>query len=233
MEAGGQDGPAPTVEVAPSPDAAAPSTRSDVLAAGGIVHRRVRGRACIAVVHRDRHGGDWTLPKGHVESGESLEAAAIREVREETGWEARPTSFLTATTYPTDEGQKYVLFWNMDAIAERGTPARGEVVTCEWLSYAEAREKLTYPGERDIVAGLDGATSPEARRQLSPRTLRDPQRERLAEAIALTRFAAGRQTRSVPLPRRRGGWSRRWERSIRRTPPSPTGRSTAAGRSST
>ena len=132
-----------------------PSTRSDVLAAGGIVHRRVAaGRAspsCIEIV---------TAATGPCRRDTSNRASHSRprqyEVREETGWEARPTSFLTATAYPTDEGQKYVLFWNMDAVAERGTPARGEVVTCEWLS-PEAREKLTYPGERDIVAGLSTA----------------------------------------------------------------------------
>ncbi|HYN32863.1 MAG TPA: NUDIX domain-containing protein [Ilumatobacteraceae bacterium] len=160
-----------------------PATR-DVLAAGGIVRRRVRGRVRIAVVHRVRHGGDWTLPKGHVEPGEALEVGAIREVREETGWDARVTSFLTAITYHTEEGQKYVLFWNMDALSKRGEPARDEVVTCEWLSYAEAREKLTYSRERDIVAEFDGATT----RQLMPRTLRDPQRERLAEEISVTRL---------------------------------------------
>jgi 8-oxo-dGTP pyrophosphatase MutT (NUDIX family) len=168
---------------------ATPVVARDVLAAGGVVRRRVWGRVRIAVVHRGRHGGDWTLPKGHVEPGEALEAAAVREVREETGWEAHPTSFLTATTYQTDEGQKYVLFWNMDAVTEHGAPARDEVVACEWLSHAEAREKLTYPRERDIVAGLDATGT--ATRRLSPRTLRDPQRERLAEAIALTRFRLG------------------------------------------
>lgn len=48
--------------------------------AGGIVWNKNCG---IAVVNQNHNS--WSLPKGHVESGESLLAAATREVEEETG----------------------------------------------------------------------------------------------------------------------------------------------------
>lgn len=51
--------------------------------AGGVVFRRVEDRAEILMI-QDRLGR-WTIPKGHVEPGESLEQTAIREVAEETG----------------------------------------------------------------------------------------------------------------------------------------------------
>lgn len=51
--------------------------------AGGVVYRRKDGDIDILMIQdlRDR----WTIPKGHVEAGESLERTAIREVQEETG----------------------------------------------------------------------------------------------------------------------------------------------------
>lgn len=51
--------------------------------AGGVVYRRNHGDIDILMIQdlRDR----WTIPKGHVEAGESLERTALREVEEETG----------------------------------------------------------------------------------------------------------------------------------------------------
>jgi 8-oxo-dGTP pyrophosphatase MutT (NUDIX family) len=51
--------------------------------AGGVVYRRV-GEGCEILMIQDRLGR-WTIPKGHVEEGESLEQTALREVAEETG----------------------------------------------------------------------------------------------------------------------------------------------------
>lgn len=51
--------------------------------AGGMVYRFRRGQLQILMI-QDRVGR-WTIPKGHVEPGESLPQTAIREVREETG----------------------------------------------------------------------------------------------------------------------------------------------------
>lgn len=51
--------------------------------AGGVVFRRAGERIEILMI-QDRLGR-WTIPKGHVEEGESLEQTAVREVAEETG----------------------------------------------------------------------------------------------------------------------------------------------------
>jgi len=51
--------------------------------AGGVVCRRVGDRTEILMI-QDRLGR-WTIPKGHVEPGESIEQTAVREVGEETG----------------------------------------------------------------------------------------------------------------------------------------------------
>lgn len=51
--------------------------------AGGVVYRRVDDKVDILMI-QDRMGR-WTIPKGHVEEGETIEQTALREVAEETG----------------------------------------------------------------------------------------------------------------------------------------------------
>lgn len=55
----------------------------DRTSAGGVIVRLKQGQIYVAVAQEV--GGQWALPKGGVEKGESLLQAAIREVREETG----------------------------------------------------------------------------------------------------------------------------------------------------
>lgn len=157
-----------------------------VLEAGRVVSRLARGSVRVTVMPRDADCGDSTLPKDHIELGEPFEAAAVHAVRVEPGSTARPTSLVTATTCQTNEELPLVLYWNMDAVAVDGAPVRSEVVVCEWLSYAEVRAKLTDQRESDVVAKVDGGAG--GKRRYSLRTMRDPQHERLGEAIALTRL---------------------------------------------
>lgn len=158
---------------------------ADVLAVGGVVRRKVNGREHFAIVRRDQNGGDWTLPKGHCLAGETLESAAVREVREETGWVARPLSLIGATSDATEEGHEYALFWTMNA--EKPVPSRpalGEVVEVDWLSYHKACRRLSYPKEVDLLARY--ARTRRAPRMRFPSTFRDIRPERLDEEIEAT-----------------------------------------------
>ncbi len=53
--------------------------------AGAIILRALDGQIKIALAHRLRESKTWVLPKGHVEAGETLQQAALREIHEETG----------------------------------------------------------------------------------------------------------------------------------------------------
>ena len=67
----------------------------DVLAAGAVVFRRGR----VLLIHRPRYD-DWSFPKGKLDRGEHVTAAAVREVAEETGLHVRLGVPLTRQRYP-------------------------------------------------------------------------------------------------------------------------------------
>ncbi len=137
-----------------------------MIAAGGLVERQTPEGLCIAVVRRTRYQhhdgqvGDWVLPKGKVEPGETLEETALREVEEETGCSAR----LTGSGYPTEYSvggvAKAVSFFRMEFTAEVGEQDASEVAEVFWLTPSQAVEQLTYETERQVVRdaypGMEG-----------------------------------------------------------------------------
>ena len=118
----------------------------EVKAAGGVVRRDGR----IAVVHRPRYD-DWSLPKGKLDPGESWEEAALREVREETGFECTLGRELSPTSYHDRKGRsKLVRYWLMDVVGGEFTP-NDETDELRWLTPAEAAPLLTYPRDKELV----------------------------------------------------------------------------------
>jgi 8-oxo-dGTP diphosphatase len=123
---------------------------AEVEAAGGVV---VREDGSVAVVHRPKYD-DWTLPKGKLDEGESFEAAALREVEEETGLRCRLGSELPSTEY-TDakDRSKVVRYWKMTPDDGRFEPS-SEVNDLRWLAPEEAAELLTYERDREVLGAL-------------------------------------------------------------------------------
>ena len=121
-------------------------------AAGGVVCHD----GAVLVVHRPRYD-DWSLPKGHLNRGESWEEAALREVREETGVRCAitsapyPVSYLIASGVP-----KLVLFYAMTPtkVPKKLVGDPSEIDEVAWWDIADAVRALSYETERDACAAL-------------------------------------------------------------------------------
>ena len=123
-----------------------------VEAAGGIVERDGR----IIVVHRPRYD-DWSLPKGKLDSGETFEQAALREVEEETGFVCELRDELDPVQYHDQKGRsKLVRYWRMVAVAGDFEP-NDEVDELRWVTLDRARRLLSYSHDRALVQSLQPA----------------------------------------------------------------------------
>jgi 8-oxo-dGTP pyrophosphatase MutT (NUDIX family) len=124
-----------------------------VRAAGGLVVRDGDDGIEVLVVHRPKYG-DWTLPKGKCEAGETDEDCARREVLEETGLECRLGEELSSTTYLDSRGRhKRVRYWLMRPVGGE-LAFTHEVDTARWLTPAQAAALLTYDRDREVLAGV-------------------------------------------------------------------------------
>lgn len=123
---------------------------------GGIV---IDGdRICVIVIRNIRGAEIITLPKGHVEHGETARAAALREVEEETGCLCeiiRPAGRVTYT-FRADNGDpicKSVQWYLMKLKSKTGkTPSPDEVSAVRWLGFDEAYRAVRYPSDRRLVS---------------------------------------------------------------------------------
>lgn len=122
-------------------------------------------RSCGAVVYKREYDrtlfllermvqGHVSLPKGHVEAGETEEETARREIREETGLEtALDTSFRHVITYSPAPGvSKDVVFFLAEALPGKEINQECEVAGLEWLPLDAALAALTFDSDRETLA---------------------------------------------------------------------------------
>ncbi|HVN52198.1 MAG TPA: NUDIX hydrolase [Acidimicrobiales bacterium] len=127
-----------------------------VRAAGGVVWRPGASGTEVLLVHRPRYD-DWTLPKGKCDKDEADEAAAVREVFEETGLRCRMGAELAESHYTDARGRpKVVRYWEMTPI-DGAFEVNGEVDEVRWMLVDEARRRLSYARDLPVLDSFERA----------------------------------------------------------------------------
>jgi len=127
----------------------------DETSAGGLVVDRAAGTA--AVIGRlDRRGRLlWSLPKGHIEEGETAEQAAVREVEEETGIIGRVVAPLGTIDFwfvaEDRRVHKTVHHFLLRALGGELSDEDVEVSEVAWVPLAELESRLAYADERRLI----------------------------------------------------------------------------------
>ena len=127
----------------------------DETSAGGLVVDAA-GASAALIGRLDRRGRLlWSLPKGHLEDGETAEQAAVREVEEETGIIGAELAFLGSIDYwfvaEDRRIHKTVHHYLLDAHRGELTDADVEVTEVAWVPLAELDSRLAYADERRLV----------------------------------------------------------------------------------
>ncbi len=135
------------------------------LSAGGAV---VRDSDVIVVVPVKRDASRrrvLALPKGHLDEGETDEAAASREVSEETGVQAELIDKLGDVEYTYERRgrrrAKRVAFYLFEYRSGSLEDHDHEIEVARWMPLERAAEELTYAGEREIVRRAMSRLSPD------------------------------------------------------------------------
>jgi 8-oxo-dGTP pyrophosphatase MutT (NUDIX family) len=132
----------------------APRDRRTAYSAGGVIYRNEGGGFEVALIATNE-GRRWGLPKGHVRRGEAAEAAAVREVAEETGLHGDVERHLATIEYWFRAGptriHKYVDFFLLRYTGGTLVPQQAEVDDARWFPLQEALHLASFDRERDVL----------------------------------------------------------------------------------
>lgn len=134
-------------------------TVQETSAGGLVVSRRDDHPRAALIARHDRRGRlVWSLPKGHIEAGETVEDAAVREVEEETGILGRliaPLGTIDFWFVAEDRRvHKTVHHFLLEARSGTLSDADLEVAEVAWVPLDELSERLGYSDERRLVSGV-------------------------------------------------------------------------------
>ncbi len=119
--------------------------------AGGVLFTVEKGVRLYVLV--EERGGHRGLPKGHVEPGETLRETALREIREETGIDARLLDVppLQEHYFLPSGGDKYVTYFLCGFDHQTAVADPTQVNRVMVLPYSQAVATLTFEGARNVL----------------------------------------------------------------------------------
>ena len=106
----------------------------------------------LMVEERDGERVVFNQPAGHLDDGETLFAAAVRETLEETGWEVELTSLLGLYHYQAPNGVTYIrhCFIATPKLHHPGRELDTPIIAAHWLT-AEQIFAADFPVRSPIV----------------------------------------------------------------------------------
>ncbi len=141
-------------------------TRFELSAGGVVVRHRKQGWETVLASRRNREGQlVWGLAKGLVEKGEAVEAAAAREVLEETGIPVRVLESLGEISYwfvwDGARVRKVVRFFLMEPKGRATGKRDSEMEEVRWFLLDEAIDVAGYRSEKDVLRRARTAVAPD------------------------------------------------------------------------
>lgn len=98
--------------------------------------------------------GMWNFPMGHLDEGETIFEGAIREAKEETGYDVELTSIISIQNYPNKEAIK--IAFNANIISGEIKYDKNETLDVKWIPIEELekmsdKELRAYNSSTDII----------------------------------------------------------------------------------
>lgn len=116
--------------------------------AGGLVFRQEAGKIYYLIIRAKPDPSHWVIPKGHIEIGETPEAAAVREILEETGVQAKIITTLGNLNFFYRGRQIDTIMYLLEYLGEISPMEERE---SRWGLYEESNSLLTFEDTRKIL----------------------------------------------------------------------------------
>jgi mutator protein MutT len=117
--------------------------------AGAIVFKTDGEMPLVLLVRAKKDPAHWIFPKGHIEPGETAEAAAIRELLEEAGVKGTPVCLAGESAFTMNDKTYNVLYFLIRYVSaeHQGEPGRSP----RWCRVEEALSLLSFSDSRDLL----------------------------------------------------------------------------------
>lgn len=123
---------------------------------GALLTRVNDGKTEVLII-KHKNGGHWSFPKGHVEGEETEAETAIREIKEETGYDAEINeNFREIVTFsPKKNVIKDVVYFTGNVLSGKEAAQEKEVLDIKWATMENAFKLLTYNNDQMLLKRLE------------------------------------------------------------------------------